>query len=68
MLYIDDLNAFVHPSPYPSWVLDLDAFNDWRAPVPKPNDEEQIWEWDEATQSWIGHPIPVKPGIVTLGK
>lgn len=67
MWYRNDLDLFVHPSPYPSWLLDFEAYNDWVAPVPKPEDQTQIWEWDEPNQSWVGHPIPVKPPVVELG-
>lgn len=36
------------PSPFPSWVWDVDY---WRAPVPPP--ETGRHRWDEATVSWV---------------
>jgi hypothetical protein len=48
--YDADIDAFVAPKPYPSWVLDADA--QWQAPVPMPDDGE-MYSWDEETQSWI---------------
>jgi hypothetical protein len=48
--YRADIDAFVAPQPYPSWVLDENA--QWQAPVPYPTDGKR-YEWDEATQSWI---------------
>jgi hypothetical protein len=48
--YDEILDAFVSPSPYPSWVLDENA--QWQAPVPYPTDGKQ-YKWDETTQSWI---------------
>jgi hypothetical protein len=46
-------DAFISPQPYPSWVLDENA--DWEAPIPMPNDEK-MYSWDEATQSWVELP------------
>ena len=43
-------NAFIHPKPYASWVLD-EATCWWGAPVPRPATGE--WQWDEATLSWV---------------
>lgn len=48
--YRKDIDAFVAPQPYPSWVLDNDA--KWQAPVPYPNDGKQ-YSWDEASLSWV---------------
>ena len=47
--YDQELDAFIPPQPYPSWVLDTDA--NWKPPVPMPT--EGMWRWDEATLSWI---------------
>lgn len=44
------LDAFIPPSPYPSWVLEP-ATCTWEAPVPMPAGGP--WDWDEATQSWV---------------
>lgn len=48
--YQEDIDAFVAPKPYPSWVLDANA--QWQAPVPMPGDGK-MYGWDEATQSWV---------------
>jgi hypothetical protein len=47
--YRADINEFIDPSPYPSWVLD--ANNDWQAPTPKPNDGKN-YRWFEAEVRW----------------
>lgn len=43
-------DAFIPPTPYPSWVLNEDTCL-WDAPVPYPTDG-QYYEWDEETVSW----------------
>jgi hypothetical protein len=48
--YNADLDAFIPPKPYPSWVLD-EATCKWQAPVPMPEDGE-MYEWDEAAGEW----------------
>lgn len=46
--YHEDLDVFVAPQPYPSWVL-TDQFL-WEAPVPQP---EGDWVWDEEAGAWV---------------
>ena len=48
--YNADIDAFVPPQPFPSWVLDADA--KWQAPTPMPTDGA-MYSWDEATTSWV---------------
>ena len=53
--YHADIDAFVAPQPYPSWVLDANA--QWQAPVPLPEDAgtgepPKMYSWDEAAQAW----------------
>lgn len=48
--YDADIDAFVPPRPWASWVLNQDTAQ-WQAPVPMPNDG-QSYQWDEATTSW----------------
>lgn len=48
--YHVDIDAFVAPQPYPSWVLDANA--QWQAPVPMPTDGK-MYSWDEAAQAWV---------------
>jgi hypothetical protein len=47
--YIQDIDAFIPPQPYPSWILDADA--NWQAPVSMPTDG--VYLWDEALQNWV---------------
>ena len=49
--YRQDLDAFISPSPYPSWVLNEDTAQ-WEAPVAMPNDGNR-YSWDEDNQQWI---------------
>ena len=43
-------DAFIGPTPYPSWVLDKNK--NWVAPVEKPTDGGS-YSWDEETGTWI---------------
>lgn len=54
--YRADINEFIDPSPYPSWVLDSN--NDWQPPTPKPNDGK-LYEWSESVLAWIEIISPV---------
>lgn len=47
--YDPDLDAFVPPKPYPSWVL-IQATAQWKAPKPMPT--VGLHQWNEATQEW----------------
>jgi hypothetical protein len=51
--YHADIDAFVPPKPYASWVLNIDA--QWEAPVPMPTDGKR-YSWDEQTLSWVEIP------------
>jgi len=48
--YDADLDAFIAPQPYPSWVID-EATGLWVAPIRHP--DEGLHIWDEKTLSWI---------------
>lgn len=48
--YNEDIDAFVAPKPYPSWVLDSETAR-WNAPVPMP--EGSRYYWDEGSVSWV---------------
>jgi len=50
--YRADIDAFIAPQPYPSWVLNDAA--QWEAPVPLPDDGE-MYSWDEDSQSWVAN-------------
>ena len=43
-------DAFIPPSPYPSWLLD-EATCLWVSPVPYPS--EGSWMWDEDAGAWV---------------
>ena len=47
--YRSDIDAFVPPQPFASWVLNADA--QWEAPTPMPTDG-QMYSWNEETTSW----------------
>lgn len=55
--YSSDIDAFVPPKPYASWVLNNDTAQ-WEAPTPMP-DDGQIYSWDEDTTSWVL--VPAEP-------
>lgn len=57
--YNADLDAFIPPKPFPSWVLDEPTAS-WKAPVDMP--AEGNWIWSEDTHSWIEAPN-VLPGV-----
>lgn len=45
-------DAFIPPSPYPSWVLNEDTCL-WEAPVPIIDfDTNKMYNWNEETKSW----------------
>jgi len=51
--YDADRDAFIPPTPYPSWVLDEDTCL-WVAPIAYPADADTVaYIWDEDTISWI---------------
>ena len=52
--YRADIDAFVPPQPYASWVLDANA--QWQPPTPMPTDG-QMYSWDEATTSWVAQQV-----------
>jgi hypothetical protein len=48
--YDAELDAFIAPKPFDSWVLDEDTAT-WEAPTPYPTDG-LTYGWDEASTSW----------------
>lgn len=50
--YDENLDAFIAPKPYPSWILNEETCI-WEAPVPLPEDAkpEDLYGWDEE----LGH-------------
>ncbi len=49
--YNKELDAFIPPKPYASWVLDEETCL-WNAPVAMPTDDKR-YGWNEDTLSWI---------------
>jgi len=50
------LDAFISPSPYPSWNLNTQTCR-YEPPVPFPSiHENKRWGWDENIQNWIEIP------------
>lgn len=47
--YIEDLDIFIFPSPYPSWLVDKNN-KTWKAPKPKP--DSGLWYWSESSMDW----------------
>lgn len=59
--YDEQRDAFIPPSPFPSWVLDEDTCV-WQAPTPRPKaTETTVWKWDEPSVSWVEIPRPTLP-------
>lgn len=54
-IYNKELDAFIPPKPYASWVLDQETCL-WNAPLPIPNDEK-TYEWDEGSSSWVEYNV-----------
>ena len=49
--YDAELDAFIEPSPFASWVLDRETCQ-WQAPVAYPSDGFTYY-WDEEATSWV---------------
>lgn len=48
--YDMELDAFIPPTPYPSWKLNTETCL-WEPPVPMPKDNKQ-YVWNEGEQEW----------------
>jgi hypothetical protein len=48
--YDSERDAFIPPTPYPSWKLNEDTCL-WEAPIPYPQDNKR-YIWNEAEQEW----------------
>jgi len=48
--YQADIDAFVPPKPFASWILDANA--QWQAPTAMPTDGK-MYSWNEETQTWV---------------
>jgi len=48
--YNENLDAFISPKPYDSWILN-ETTGKWQAPIARPNDDVR-YMWNEDTQTW----------------
>ena len=48
--YYETEDIFLPPKPFNSWIIDTDNAK-WKAPIPYP-DDDNIYNWNEDTQSW----------------
>ena len=50
--YNSELNCFVNPQPYQSWIMN--NVGEWNAPVPYPTDagEHDVYAWNEENLTW----------------
>jgi hypothetical protein len=49
--YDEQLDAFIAPKPFESWLLDEDTCR-WQAPIPYP-EGELMYRWDEEAGDWV---------------
>jgi len=49
-VYLPELDVFVLPKPFNSWVLNVSTLN-WDPPVPLPDDQNNYW-WNEENCQW----------------
>jgi hypothetical protein len=57
--YDYDLDAFIPPQPFPSWVFDTTIYQ-WQAPENYPEDGLP-YEWNEETLAWELIDLPEEP-------
>lgn len=57
--YNEELDAFIAPRPYPSWVLDPSTCL-WQAPIAYPTDG-LIYSWNEELGDWEAIVFPMQP-------
>jgi hypothetical protein len=54
--YNEDLDAFIPPKPFNSWILDEEVC-EWNAPTPMPEYEGdyngEVYIWDEENLNWV---------------
>lgn len=62
--YDEQLDAFLPPKPYASWVLN-DQDYEWESPIKHPNpDYPETYLWDEDSVSWVLAPSPYASWIL----
>ena len=60
-IYDENLDVFISPKPFPSWILDTNTAK-WVAPVPMPENEPEngYYFWSEDVQNWVIENYPPK--------
>ena len=58
--YDEDLDAFIAPQPFASWLLDEETAQ-WVAPIPYPTDN-LIYSWDEEAGDWAAVEFDLNEG------
>ena len=53
--YDQTKDAFIPPTPYPSWILDEDTCL-WEPPIPFPDDDKD-YIWNEELQQWVKYEV-----------
>lgn len=61
--YNAELDAFIPPKTYESWILNQQTCL-WNPPVAMPIDDKR-YSWDEATTSWVEIPVLELPDLET---
>jgi hypothetical protein len=56
--YSDDLDAFIPPKPFASWLLDEEKAQ-WIAPIPYP-DGDLMYTWNEDLGDWEAIEFPIE--------
>lgn len=61
-IYDEQLDAFIPPKRFSSWILNLKKYR-WEPPIPYPQDglppnPIKYYRWDEPTVSWVEDPPP----------
>lgn len=49
-VYDEEVDAFIGPQPYPSWILNIDTY-EWEAPKPFPS-VDKFYKWNEDKKRW----------------
>lgn len=53
-IYMPDIDAFVPPKIFPSWLLNEET-GQWVPPIPQPQTPGKTYTWNESTLSWDEH-------------
>lgn len=56
-LYSDELDAFIAPKPYESWLLNEETCQ-WEAPIPYPTDGV-MYTWNDSVGDWEAMVFPI---------